>query len=113
MSEFYWHVHHDVLLEHLTEPIEARRAYIRDHKPEGELETRLRLLKPVRGRLPAPVVKARAGCDKPWVDYDEARATYVKAWTTCMPEILRLHAEECPDCPWDGETIFPEPGAKA
>jgi len=25
-----------------------------------------------------------------------------------MPELLALHAQECKDCPWDGETIFPK-----
>lgn len=30
------------------------------------------------------------------------------AYQTHKAEIERLHAVECPDCPWDGETIFPE-----
>lgn len=58
---FAWHVHHETLVEPLTEPIENRIAYIRKDKPAGEIELRLRLLKPVRGSLPAGHAKARAG----------------------------------------------------
>ena len=86
MAIFAWRVHHEVLLEPLTEPIEVRQEYIREQKPEHERELRLRLLKPVTGALPAAVVEAS------------------KAY---MPDILALHAAECPDCPWDGKTIFP------
>jgi len=24
------------------------------------------------------------------------------------PQMVELHKELCPDCPWDGETIFPQ-----
>ena len=35
--------------------------------------------------------------------YDKAREIYDKAYSS---EIEKLHAELCPDCPWDGKTIF-------
>jgi len=142
-TQFYWHVHHKVLCEPLTEPIEKRIAFIRMAKPKGEIETRLRLMKPVRGQLPAGVDKAGAAYDKAsaasikfWDAYikaraahDKARAAYGKAGAACDKagvacdkagvaydkaraaydkEIEALHAIECPNCPWDGETIFPE-----
>ena len=99
-TKFAWHVHHDILVEPLTEPIETRRAYIRANKPEQEIATRLRLLKAVKGRLPAKLVEAMKA-------YDEARKAYDEALEASMPAIIKLHAKECPNCPWDGETIFP------
>ena len=96
-----WHVHHDRLLEPLTEPIGNRIAYIKANKSKHEVETRLRLLKPVKGRLPWEVVKA-------WEAYGKAWEAYGKAVLDHKDEIEALHREECPNCPWDGETIFPE-----
>ena len=104
-SPLYWHIHHDILLEPLTEPIENRIQFIKVNKPKNEVETRLRLMKPVRGKLPkldkacAEWGKARAELDKACAEWDKARAD---------PKVLALHAKECPDCPWDGRTIFPE-----
>ena len=153
MTTFAWHVHHETLIEPLTEPIENRIAYIKQAKPASEVELRLRLLKPVQGELPAALDKARAALDKAWAAYVKARAAHVKAraahvkaraaldkawaaldkaWAAldkaraahvkaraaldkaraaCMPEIEALHAIECPDCPWDGTSIFPKAGA--
>jgi len=135
MAEFAWHVHHDVLIEPLVQPIEDRIAYIKEHKPEQERERRLRLLKPVKGQLPQPVVAAAAvfnaqkACDKAWEahikartacccdkareTYEKAQEAYDKAWEAYgkalsdnLPAIKALHEQECPDCPWDGQSIF-------
>jgi hypothetical protein len=145
MSEptFYWHIHHDVLVEPATEPIEQRSEYIRQRKPANQIETRLRLLKPVKGELPQAFVEARRAYDEAsrayeeaWLAYDEASRAYEEAWLAyeeawlaCeearrayhevwlayddargahKTEIEALHAQECPDCPWDGKTIFPK-----
>ena len=78
-TDFWWHVHHEVLVEQLTEPLRARINYIKTNKPKEEIETRLRLLKPVLGKIP----------------------TTEKGWE-------RLHKKECKNCPWDGKTIFPK-----
>ena len=146
--KFAWHVHHNVLLEPLIEPLKNRIAYIKDNKPKDEIATRLRLLKPVKGELPTAVVaewkayhkawkayrKARKSYDaaakaliepwtfieaqksfrkayrKAWKAYDASQKSYDEVLTIHEPEILALHAIECPDCPWDNEqkTIFPE-----
>ena len=123
--KFAWHVHHNVLLEPLTEPLKNRIAYIKDNKPKDEIATRLRLLKPVVGGLPTAVAEAgksrfeewKAYCkayDEAWKAYREARFEARKAYIEVLaihePEILALHAIECPDCPWDNEqkTIFSE-----
>jgi tetratricopeptide (TPR) repeat protein len=92
-----WHIHDEILLEWNTAPIANRRKYIREEKPEEERALRLRLLKPVKGRLPEPVArawvaydkardacdKARAARDKAWAAYDKAWAAYDKARDAC------------------------------
>ncbi len=77
---WYWHIHHEVLCEPLTEPLQNRLDYIATEKPEGERETRLRLIAPVTHPLPANFVKAWAAYDKARAAYDKARAAYDKAW---------------------------------
>jgi tetratricopeptide (TPR) repeat protein len=50
--------------------------------------------------------EARETCDEAEKTYDEAWKTYAEARETCEAELIKLHAELCPDCPWDGKTIF-------
>ena len=61
--------------------------------------------------------KAWVAYDKAWVAYVKAGVAYVeagvaydKAWDVYdkkyKREIKELHAMLCPNCPWDGETIF-------
>ena len=83
---FYWHIHHDVLCE-WSDDINERIRYIKTYKPENERALRLRLMKPVKGKLPA---------------------RFGKAWVSCKDELEALHKKECRGCPWDGKTIFPE-----
>ena len=95
MTEYAWHVHHEALWEDLTEPIERRIQYIKENKPQKEIATRLRLLKPVKD---TSLMLKLAPIDK---DYEDKRAPIDKA-------IEKLHKKECPNCPWNGRTIFPE-----
>jgi hypothetical protein len=37
MTEFYWHVHHDVICEEIIEPIKNRIKYIKENKAENEI----------------------------------------------------------------------------
>ena len=120
--KFYWHIHHNILMELLLEPIENRIKYIIENKPKEEIELRLRLLKPVKGKLPTMFIAAREACDKAREAYDkareaetynEARKAYEKAGEAsdearkaCREEIEVLHKLECPDCPWNGKSIF-------
>ncbi|MDE1816947.1 MAG: hypothetical protein KGI11_10365, partial [Thaumarchaeota archaeon] len=46
--EYYWHIHHEQLVETTYEPIENRIEYIKEKKPKHEVETRLRLLRKVQ-----------------------------------------------------------------
>ena len=147
-NKFYWHIHHDILLEPLTEPLKNRIEYIKNNKSKNEIELRLKLLKPVKGKLPDEVikaweisnkvweasgeawetydkvrkasVKAREIYDKPWEAYGEMWEVYDKAWEArgkaweiydkilkkYSKEINELHEKECPNCPWNGKTIF-------
>ena len=127
MADWYWHIHHETICEPLTEPLQNRLDYIRDNKPSGEVETRLRLIAPVTIALPPELDKAREAYVKAWEAsvkawreayvkareaYDKAREAYVKAGVDAAPELERLHAIDCPaalagTCPWDGNTIFP------
>lgn len=142
MTEFYWHVHHHVLCEPLIGPIEQRVEFIKQNKPESEIETRLKLMKPVQGELPATLLRAGDAYSKGGVAYRKAEVAYLKAsepfcvapeaynkgvayakvgkayektrkaydkaLEACQDEIESLHKQECKDCPWDGETIFPK-----
>jgi hypothetical protein len=78
-TDFWWHVHHETLVESLTEPVRARINYIKKEKPKDEIDIRLQLLKPVLGKIPSTD----------------------KGWET-------LHKKECKNCPWNGKTIFPD-----
>lgn len=116
-KQMVWHAYHaETLCQYVD--LKARRAQIEELKPEHELPTRRRLMKPVVGELPQEFV---AACEKESVTRKAAweawearearnvacaaqRASYIKH----KAEIERLHAIECPDCPWDGKTIFPE-----
>jgi uncharacterized coiled-coil DUF342 family protein len=67
---FYWHIHHDKLCEWCYD-YDERVNYIKTEKPENEIQTRLRLMKPVREELPKEFVEAykkRNEADKKWVE---------------------------------------------
>src|SRR3989304_3377958 len=132
----YWHIHHKDFLLEWSDDIQERIDFIQAEKPKHGVEVRLRLLKPVQGALPPKLVKAgdaRGKAEdanaKAWDAYVKARDAYVKAgaapdqawdafgkdwdayrkaYDKYLPQIEALHALECPDCPWDGFTIFPE-----
>src|SRR5208283_4454750 len=88
VGDLVWHIHHDVLVERLTEPIENRIEFIMYQKPKGEVETRLRLMKPVRGKLPV-LGKAHAELDKAYAELGKAYAEWVKA----QAELDKAYAE--------------------
>lgn len=84
-SGFAFHVHHNVLAEWCYDYGE-RVKVIKKDKPVEEQELRLRLFRLIpEDRLPVKL-------DKAWEAYGK--------------ELKILHQELCPDCPWDGHTIF-------
>ena len=100
---FDWHCHHDLLLEPRIGTRKERTHHIVNYKPSRERPLRLRLFKRVEGKLPAELVKAGTTYLK---TEGVSLAAYKKALRECMPQIKKLHAKECPNCPWDGRTIF-------
>ena len=114
-SGFYWLVHHKVLLEWCYD-YDARVDVIERTKPKNEVPTRLSEFKPVKGKLPAAVVKTQAAYRKAGAAYrkalaasDKAHAAYIKAIHAHKAEIEALHHKECPDSAWNGETlVFPK-----
>ena len=77
-SGFFWHIHHDTLFG-WSDDINERIEYIKTEKPGNEIETRLRLLQPVKGKLPEEVIRARNAFDKARNAFDKARDAYYKA----------------------------------
>ena len=108
IAKWAWHIHHTRLAEPLTEPLKTRIAYIKEHKPKSEQALRLRLLKQVKGPLPAALLKADAAWQKADAARQKAYASRQKAYAAALPELEALHKQECPNCPWDGRTIFPK-----
>jgi len=94
IGSWWWCIHHESHLEPLTEPIENRVKFIRENKPENEIETRLLNMAPVLhpDRIPERVKAA-------WAEYNKALAE-------CGPELMALHREEYPDTTWNGKSIF-------
>ena len=119
--KYYWHVHHKILVEGSVN-IKERIEYIKNNKPAKEIEVRLSLLKEVKGQLPKAYAeaektlieaeKARHEAGKAYQDAckacDEAEMACQDAYKACQDEIEALHDAGCPDCPWDGKTIFPK-----
>ena len=110
---FYWHVHHDILMEWCAS-YSGRVAAIMA-KPAAEINTRLRLFQPVTGELPekcrmvaAAMTAAREikGVDVSYRKW-QALAALFKAREECASLIVDLHRQQCPNCPWNGRTIFP------
>jgi hypothetical protein len=92
VGDAVWLCHHEVLCEPLSELPENRISYILSSKSRNEQARRLREFRPVRGKLPA--------------ELDKAGAEWDKASAECMPQLMALHAEECPDSVWDGQSLF-------
>ena len=163
------HGHHNRLISWL-DSFEERVEDIKRFKPASEHKLRLRLMKPVKGELPAELVTAweafvtargayetarqasgtarrpfetaqqafmtarratgtargatgtaqqafvtargayetaQQATDTAWRAYEIACHAAEQLYSKHLPAIEALHAIECPDCPWDGESIFP------
>ena len=108
-----FHCHHVELVEVVTR-FSKRVAYIKIGKPRREHPLRLRLFRMIPdNRLPVAVRRALIPARTAWAklkllddDYDAKHKLLEEAIQTAMPKLEKLHAELCPDCPWDGKTIF-------
>ena len=99
--KWYFHIHHDILVEPLTEPIKNRIKFIKENKPKDEIKLRLKLMKPVKGKLPKEFIEAEQKYFEARQKFDEARQKY-------EPQIIALHKKECHNCPWKNGSIFPD-----
>lgn len=108
--EYYWHVHHDKLIEQLTEPIKNRIEYIKNHKPKNEIETRLRLLKNATG-IKSAWKKYEEILQSAWKKYKETKQqalekyeeTKQQAWKKSGLE--KLHKQQCGCKEWNGKEL--------
>jgi len=70
----------------------------KDKAKVKELENRIKLAEATEEAWKAYEEALRA-CEETWRAHDKAILKH-------LPEIDALHKQECPDCPWDGKTIF-------
>lgn len=115
---FAWHIHHDELMEVPDPHIAERRRDIKEWKRLRERPLRLKLLKHVKGKLPVELVRAALNFRKAQRKYyssptctnsgfyTENSLALDSALIEHRGAIYKLHAKECPRCPWDGTTIF-------
>lgn len=105
-----WCLHHEILIEPLTEPLSNRIAYINTQKDASERPRRLAELQVVRQpeKLPRALVEAELAHVEARLAYVEAWRAYAEAGLACLPALEALHREECPDSAWNGSTIFAE-----
>lgn len=124
-----WHLHHEKLFETLTEPAANRIDYVLWQKPSNEVETRLRLFRPVRMPAASPTPASSSSASqlsalsniRYYADILKgAKLASFASFLTALgslekevktpkpPDMNQLHREQCdPHCPWDGNTIFP------
>lgn len=131
---YCWHMHHTSLVEQEYEPLERRIQFIKQNKPKDEIETRLCLIKRVKNqRLVRRIFKYEgdytAAYDKVVRAFEakhpngqhtseefeekmEKLAVLAKkrreSAKKARPLAEALHKKECPNCPWNGSTIFPD-----
>jgi ATP-dependent Lhr-like helicase len=91
-----WCIHHDQLIELLTQPVEDRIRCILEDKPEHERACRLHNLRPVRGEVPAELSKASAELSKASAEWSKASAELSKAsaeLSKASAELSKAYAE--------------------
>jgi len=89
-TKYYFHIHHEILMETLTEPLKNRIKYIKEEKPEDEIELRLRLIRPVKGKLPSKFDKA----DQAWIKASQARVKAYQAWVRASQARVKTYQTE-------------------
>ncbi len=117
-----WHVWHNKLLSYCPD-YDGRVQMIEITKPAHEVKPRLAWMQMVKGKLPGEVLKMAKVFDEvreaynkmryvaeafSKVDnaYDKAKEAYDKVLKDNRDLIEKLHAEECPNCTWDGKRLY-------
>lgn len=84
---FFWHIHHDYLVEY-SNNIHERLDYIRRQKDSNEIDLRIKLLKPAK--LPRELLTRISS----YHNMNDLPAEVRR-------KLLQLHREQChPQCPW-------------
>jgi hypothetical protein len=125
ITGMFWHVHHNKLCEWCYD-YQERVDYIKANKSKNEIETRLRLFKKVKGKLPEEFVEAEKKWaeaykkrdeayekwfeaskkrNEVWEKLDEAEKKWDEAYKKYLPEIEKLHKKECGCKEWNGKEI--------
>lgn len=99
---FYWHVHHlGPILEYCYDFM-GRIEFIKKNKPVPEIEERLRVMQPVKSKLPRAVIKAGRAYAKARLAYCRKLQVYKQTLEDNKEVLDRIHTEECKNCSWDG-----------
>ena len=96
ITGMYWHVYHDSLLDYCYD-YDGRLQYIEKYKFESEQKLRICLFKLVQHPELLPPALA------------DVQTTYGSRSLLSKQEkeqVDRRHEIECPNCPWNGKTIF-------
>lgn len=126
----WWHIHHELLVEHSWGQIDGRVRQIKRYKPVGEIRRRLKWMTPVKDIEAYRAIQSRfeqrmtaeldpiyvriretpIGTDEDaisamWDEYHKANA---RNYNEREAALLALHAREHPGCPWRDGTLFPE-----
>ena len=93
---------------------EARKAYDETWKAYDEAEKAYDEAEKAYDETWKAYVEARKAYDEAGTVYEKARRAFEEAWEAfekarraSEKSIIELHLNECPNCPWDGNTIFP------
>ncbi len=98
-----WHIHHGSLLEP-TRDLQERTSYVRGNKDPREVNLRLRLIKPVEGKLPAELLKAGQDfCEA--VEAKLAAAAEQQRAGKALSEFERAHNYQTPTSPEDQQRL--------
>lgn len=95
-SGIAFHCHHDKLFEYVYD-YDERVKYIKESKPKNEVDLRLRLFK----MIPEDLLPGRESIK--WKKYIKAWRAYIQKYEK---DFITLHEKLCPECPWNGESIF-------
>ena len=93
VGQFYFHIHHQILIEKATEPIQNRQDYISKNKSD-DAATRLKWMTPVIGPLPE-------GFEEMYDRVYKGESPATSKNILHSLDIERLHKKEHPDCPWN------------
>lgn len=102
VGQWFWHIHHRTLLEKAQEPISNRVDHILKGKPTDEQQTRLTRLR--RAFISPDLEELLESVDAG----DGWEESYPTGNSIIDAAVEAAHAQQCTDCPWNGETLLPE-----